>query len=117
MAKSSDIYTPPPAPKTPSTPQVTAPLAPTNTLVLVGFILSLASIVVGITAIPGVILGHLGLKQIKTTGESGRGLGITALAVGYSVIGLSVLAVIIVSLVLLVPLIIIAVAAMGGGYY
>lgn len=71
------------------------PVAKTNTLALVGFILSMASFVVGITVIPGIILGHMGLSQIKKTGEQGRGLAIAALAVGYAVIGLCVIGMII----------------------
>jgi len=65
---------------------------PTNTMALVGFILSLAGFVTGITAIPGIVLGHIGLHQIKTSGEQGRGLGIAALVVGYVQVGLWVLA-------------------------
>lgn len=65
---------------------------PTNTMALVGFILSLAGFVTGITAIPGIVLGHIGLHQIKSSGEQGRGLGIAALVVGYIQVGLWVLA-------------------------
>jgi hypothetical protein len=67
---------------------------PTNTMALVGFILSLAGFVTGITAIPGIILGHIGLHQIKRTGEAGHGLGVAALIMGYIQVGLIFLAVI-----------------------
>lgn len=97
-----------------STPATTAP--PTNTMALIGFILSLSSILAGITAIPGVILGHLGLKQIDATGEGGRGLAVAAIAVGYSVIGLTALALVIVLFVVLIPFLIIGIAAANGGY-
>lgn len=65
---------------------------PTNTMALVGFILSLAGFVTGITAIPGIVLGHIGLSQIKKTGEQGHGLGVAALIIGYIQVGLWVLA-------------------------
>ena len=67
---------------------------PTNTMALVGFILSLAGFVVGVTAIPGIVLGHIGLHQIKRTGEAGHGLGVAALIIGYVQVGLGVLALI-----------------------
>lgn len=37
----------------------------------------------------GVILGHMSLKQIKTSGEGGRGLAITALIIGYLALGIA----------------------------
>jgi hypothetical protein len=67
-------------------------IKPTNTMALVGFILSLAGFVTGITAIPGIVLGHIGLHQIKRTGEAGHGLGVAALIIGYIQVGLWVLA-------------------------
>lgn len=53
------------------------PPAPTNTLAPIALVAAiLASIV-------GVVLGHIALSQIKQRGETGRGLAIAALAVGY----------------------------------
>lgn len=75
-----------------STPTETKP---TNTMALIGFILSLAGFLTGITAIPGIVLGHIGLHQIKTSGEGGHGLGVAALVMGYIQVGLAVLAVIV----------------------
>lgn len=72
--------------------------SPLNIMALVGFILSLSGLVVGITVIPGIVLSHIGLSQIKRTGESGRGFALTGLVVGYCLVGLSVLAVIVVVL-------------------
>lgn len=54
----------------------TAP--PTNTL----SILALVSAFVAPFVVP-VVLGHLGLSQIRRTGEGGRGLAVTALVLGY----------------------------------
>ena len=38
----------------------------------------------------GVILGHIALHQIKTTGEGGRWLAIAALVIGYSSMSIGV---------------------------
>jgi len=70
--------------------------SPLNTMALVGFILSVAGFATGITVIPGIVLSHIGLSQIKRTGESGRGFALAGLIVGYCLLGLSVLAIIVV---------------------
>ncbi|MCM3502008.1 DUF4190 domain-containing protein [Microbacterium sp. P26] len=54
---------------------------------LVGFILFLP--VIG--QIAGVIMGHISLKQIKTTGERGHGMALAGLLIGYISLGLIVL--------------------------
>ena len=58
----------------------------TNPLALTGMILSLVGLIFMITAIPGVICGHIALGQIKRTGDGGKGMAIAAIAVGYAVI-------------------------------
>lgn len=40
----------------------------------------------------GIILGHIALNQIKTTGEGGRGLAIAALVIGYASIAVALIA-------------------------
>jgi len=85
--------------------QATISNAPLNTMALVGFILSLSGVATGITIIPGIVLSHIGMNQIKRTGESGRGFALAGLIVGYCLLGLSVLAIIvIVILAVLFPL-------------
>jgi hypothetical protein len=85
--------------------QATISTAPLNTMALVGFILSLCGAATGITAIPGIVLSHIGLSQIKRTGESGHGFAVAGLVVGYCLVGLSVLGIIvIVVLAVLFPL-------------
>lgn len=77
--------------------------SPTNTMSLLSLIISCASIFTGgIVAIVGVILGHIGLKQIKETGESGRGLALAGLIVGYVQVAFVVLFVILFFLLMLV---------------
>lgn len=70
-------------------------VGPINTMALVGFILSIAAVFVSVTAIPGVILSHVGMKQIKEKGEPGRGFALAGIIVGYCVIGLWALVVVI----------------------
>jgi uncharacterized protein DUF4190 len=38
---------------------------------------------VGVTGIPAVVLGHVALQQIGRSGQSGRGMAITGLVLGY----------------------------------
>ena len=52
--------------------------AKTNALAIAAFV---TSFFIGMA---GVIMGHVSLHQIKTTGEGGRWLAIAALAIGYS---------------------------------
>lgn len=54
-----------------------------NTLAVV----SLATAVTGFGAIAGIITGHFALAQLKHSGQSGRGLAIAGLAIGYATIG------------------------------
>ncbi|WP_247048788.1 DUF4190 domain-containing protein [Arthrobacter rhizosphaerae] len=65
-----------------STPQyqgyAPAPVqAKTNTLAIA------ALISVFFISLLGIILGHIALNQIKTTGEGGRGLALAAVIIGY----------------------------------
>lgn len=59
------------------------PIAPTNTLAIVGMILSIAAFSIAPTAIVGVILGHIARRQIRRSGERGDGMAIAALWIGY----------------------------------
>jgi len=59
----------------------------TNVLAIVSLVLSLASVLVGISAIGGIVCGHIALGQIKRTGESGRGLALAGVIVGYALVG------------------------------
>ena len=70
MSETTPAYTP-------------APAAKTNVLSIV----SLVTSILGISLV-GVITGHIGLSQIKKTGESGRGLALAGVIIGY--IGLAI---------------------------
>lgn len=63
----------------PAPAAVAAPGTTTNTLAVL-------SLVVGaLTGLPGAVLGHVALHQIRTTGERGRHLAIAGMSVGYVV--------------------------------
>ncbi|WP_368497286.1 DUF4190 domain-containing protein [Herbiconiux sp. A18JL235] len=66
-----------------------APAAPpTNTLAIVTIILAF------LFSVAGIVTGHIALKQIDRTGESGRGLAKAGLILSYVFTGLGLLAVI-----------------------
>ncbi len=52
--------------------------ARTNVLAIISFVAS----VVGLS-LAGVVTGHIGLSQIKKSGEQGRGLALAGVIVGY----------------------------------
>ena len=63
---------------------------PTNGLAIVSLVLSLLGLVFGVTAIGGVICGHIARRQIRERGEQGDGLALAGLIVGYILIALFV---------------------------
>jgi peptidyl-prolyl cis-trans isomerase B (cyclophilin B) len=77
-----------------STPQypgyAPAATAKTNTLAIIALVASF------FISIVGIVLGHVALNQIKTTGEGGRGLAIAALVIGYLSVAVGVIVVFIV---------------------
>lgn len=60
--------------------------ARTNSLAIVTFVLSLSA-----WSIAGIITGHIALKQLKTSGESGLGLAKAGLIISYVTVGLGIL--------------------------
>ncbi len=55
--------------------------------------MSVAALIMGLTIAPlGVVFGHIALSQIKRTGQSGRGLAIAGLVLGYISVGVMVAA-------------------------
>ena len=53
----------------------------TNTLAIVSFVSSF------VIAIVGIVTGHMALRQIRRTGEGGRGLAIAGLVISYAFVG------------------------------
>lgn len=95
----------PPVPSSPATPpygqpysaQPTSPYGyaaaaapPQNSMALVSMILSLVGLVSWITAPVGAILGHIAMKQIRQTGESGEGMAKAGIIIGWIITGLGI---------------------------
>lgn len=59
------------------------PVRPTNTFAVISLVSSLASMMVLIGWIPGIVFGHMALRQIRQTGEAGEGMAKAGLIVGY----------------------------------
>ncbi len=58
----------------------------TNPYAIASLVCSLAALVTGVSAIAGIVLGHIALNKIKETGDEGRPLAIAGLAVGYGLL-------------------------------
>jgi hypothetical protein len=56
-------------------------------------VLALIASCVGLS-IPGLIMGHIALRQIKKAGETGHGFALAAVIVGYAITALVLLAVV-----------------------
>jgi Domain of unknown function (DUF4190) len=69
-----------------------APVRRTNVLAIVSLILSCAGLIFWfLLPIGGVVTGHIALAQIKRTGESGHGMALAGVIVGYALIALSII--------------------------
>jgi uncharacterized membrane protein len=84
-------------------------MKPANSMAVASMVLGLATPLVGLTAIPAVILGHRARRQIRYTGERGNGMALTGLIIGWAAIGLFVL--------LVTVGILAAIASTGGTSY
>lgn len=69
------------------------PPAPTNGMAIASLVVSIAGLLVccGAPSIVGAILGHVARKQIRERGESGAGLALAGIIVGWIAFGLFVL--------------------------
>ena len=69
-------------------------------------VVALVSSLVGLFVIPvigqivGIITGHISLKQLKTTGERGRGMALSGVLIGYISLGLGILAIVLLVVIL-----------------
>jgi peptidyl-prolyl cis-trans isomerase B (cyclophilin B) len=71
------------APYAPAPPFPTAvqqPPASLNDLAVIALIASCVGL-----SIPGLVMGHLAMRQIKRSGDSGRGIALAAIIIGYAV--------------------------------
>lgn len=60
----------------------------TNTMAILSLVFAF------VFSILGVVFGHVALSQISRTGESGRGLAVAALAVGYTAVALGIVVIV-----------------------
>lgn len=82
-------------------PPLSAPVT-TNSMAILSVVFSALGFFTLITSIPGVILGHLALAQLKKNPhQDGRSLAITGLILGYIIIGLAVAAIVLFLVVIL----------------
>lgn len=63
----------------------------TNPFAIASLVLSLVGILVGLAAILGVIFGHIALVQIKRNGQSGRGMALAGVIIGWTMIVLGIM--------------------------
>jgi hypothetical protein len=61
---------------------------PTNTMAIVALVLSLVGLPCGLTAPVGAIIGHVARRQIRERGESGDGMALAGIIVGWIVTAL-----------------------------
>ncbi|MFE6776992.1 DUF1707 and DUF4190 domain-containing protein [Streptomyces sp. NPDC057702] len=77
-----------PRPMAPAVPQTFLPAqARTNGSATGSLVCGILGTMVGVTAIPAVILGHKARAEIRRTGEQGDGMAIAGLVLGYVVMG------------------------------
>jgi hypothetical protein len=82
----------PPVPGT--APQVVPSSAGTSGELNILAVIALIASCFGLT-IPGIVMGHIALSQIKKSGESGHALALAAVIVGYALTALVVVAIVV----------------------
>lgn len=80
----------------------------TNGLAITSLVSSIAAFVVlpFLASIVGVITGHIALKQLRTSGENGRGMALAGVIVGWVGVALGILGILILTVAII--------AAVGG---
>ncbi|WP_062385196.1 DUF4190 domain-containing protein [Demequina iriomotensis] len=86
----------PPYPQPPSPPTAYGPPPGTekNWMGVTALVLSLAGLFTGITAIGGIVFGHLSLSAAKRGEADNRGMGVAGLVIGYIIVVLGIIALI-----------------------
>ena len=98
-APNAVAYPPPPPAGYGYAPTYAPSAAPKNWMGITALILSVITPIFVITAIPGVIFGHLGLAACKRGEANNRGLALAGVIVGWIMIGLMALSVVILVLI------------------
>lgn len=75
----------------------------TNGLAITSLVSSIAAFVVlpFIASIVGVITGHIALRQLRTSGENGRGMALAGVIVGWVGVALGVLAILFITIAII----------------
>jgi hypothetical protein len=71
------------APSYPGMPMGYPPPRRTNGLAIASLACSIFGVFCCLTALPGVVMGHIAMSQIKRSGEDGKGLALAGLIIGY----------------------------------
>ncbi|GMA30091.1 DUF4190 domain-containing protein [Litorihabitans aurantiacus] len=72
-------------------PYATQPYPVQNQLALIAFICSLAGLVTGLSAVAGIVCGHIALGQLRSNPQqTGRGFAVAALWIGYVLVAVIV---------------------------
>jgi hypothetical protein len=83
MSVPATSYVGPPPPPPPSRATAALPAAArTNTLAIVSLVSAL--VLPGLGSLAAIVLGHVALGQIRTSGEQGRGMALAGLILGYA---------------------------------
>lgn len=90
------------------TPSTATTLGQTNTFALLAIVFAF------IAPIAGIVFGHLGLGQIKRTGDAGRGIALTGLIISYAYFAF--LAMFVIIYVGFIFAMIGAIGSLGSGY-
>lgn len=106
QAPAMAAYPPPPPAGYMYAPVYNTANTASNWMGITSLILSLATLIFGITFIPGIILGHMGLSAAKRGTANNRGLALAGVIIGWVFLGLGLL---------FVALVIVAVAVDGSG--
>ena len=100
-------YVPPPMPQNAASGMIAYPPPPpvgytygpaynpastaNNWMGIAALILSLATLIFGITCIPGVVLGHMGLSAAKKGTANNKGIALAGVIIGWVFVGLGLL--------------------------
>ncbi len=87
-------YAAPPGASYPQRPAPPEPWKAKNWMGITSLVLSLMGLVTGISAIAGIVFGHLSLSAVKHGEADNRSVGLAGLIVGYVLTGLAIVALI-----------------------
>ncbi|MDN4477369.1 DUF4190 domain-containing protein [Demequina lignilytica] len=87
---------PPPHATAPPGPYPPPPWRAKNWMGVTSLVLSLVGLVTGVTAIAGIVFGHLSLNAVAHGEADNRSVGLAGLVLGYILLGLSIVILVVV---------------------